>query len=66
MAEALASIVEKRAASSKNFQLVVITHDEDFISMLGNKVADAQHYYRISRNERGLSKINKMRLDEMG
>ena len=57
LAEALAEIVEKRAVQ-RNFQLVVITHDEDFIEQLARN--DKIHYYqRVSRDENGLSLVKK-------
>ena len=64
LAIALAQIIASRAAQS-NFQLVVITHDEDFIDRLGNKVSDTQYFYRISRNERGLSTIKKTQIQNL-
>ena len=59
LAEALGEIVEKRAVQS-NFQLVIITHDEDFIEQLArNKTIES--YQKVSRNARGLSVIRKLR-----
>lgn len=59
LAEALANIVEKRATLNKNFQLIIITHDEDLIDILGQRVKATDHYFKIFRNERGLSNIKK-------
>ena len=57
LAEALAEIVEKRAVQ-RNFQLVVITHDEDFIEQLARN-DKIQYYQRVSRNGDGLSLVKK-------
>ena len=32
-----------------NFQLVVITHDEDFVELLG-KSDYVEHFYKVSKN----------------
>eukprot|EP00092_Neocalanus_flemingeri_P030577 GFUD01033198.1.p1 GENE.GFUD01033198.1~~GFUD01033198.1.p1 ORF type:complete len:1313 (+),score=556.33 GFUD01033198.1:149-4087(+) len=58
LALALADIAIKRAAQ-KNFQLVVITHDEEFIEQL-SRCDQIQHYQKVSRNARGLSEVRKM------
>jgi DNA repair protein RAD50 len=36
--------------TQKNFQLVIITHDEEFLDRL-SKVEKLEVYYRVSRNE---------------
>ncbi|XP_076033751.1 DNA repair protein RAD50-like [Oratosquilla oratoria] len=52
---ALLNIVNKRY-HQRNFQLVVITHDTDFLDRLAR--ADyIEHYFKVDRNERGLSTI---------
>jgi len=58
LALALADIATKRAAQ-RNFQLVVITHDEEFIEQL-SRCDQIQHYQKVSRNARGLSEVRKM------
>lgn len=58
LALALADIAIKRAAQ-RNFQLVVITHDEEFIEQL-SRCDQIQHYQKVSRNARGLSEVRKM------
>ena len=35
-------------AEQANFQLIVITHDEKFVSMLGRS-ENATHYYRVDK-----------------
>ena len=58
LALALAEIAS-RQAQHRNFQLVVITHDEEFIEQL-SRSDKLQHYQKVSRNARGLSEIRKM------
>ena len=49
----LIRIIEKRR-SQAHFQLIVITHDENFVRMLGHSdITD--EYYRVSRDERYVS-----------
>jgi DNA repair protein RAD50 len=50
LAEALADIIKERRAQS-NFQLIVITHDEEFLTALGTSGA-VEKYWRVSRNAR--------------
>merc|ERR1711936_1491649 len=58
LATALSDIVIKRSSQS-NFQLVVITHDEEFIEQL-SRCDQIDHYQKVSRNARGLSEVRKM------
>ena len=57
LANALTEIVNKRAAQ-RNFQLVVITHDEEFIELL-SRCDQIQYYQEVSRNSRGLTEVRK-------
>merc|ERR1712130_601576 len=57
LATALAEIVNKRAAQ-RNFQLVVITHDEEFIEQL-SRCDKIQYYQEVSRSAKGLSQVRK-------
>jgi DNA repair protein RAD50 len=67
LAIALAQIIASRAAQS-NFQLVVITHDEEFVSMMKQELSSQtgfnmpERYYQVSREQgddgRFYSKIN--------
>lgn len=50
LASALADIIKERRAQS-NFQLIVITHDEDFLTSLGASGA-LEKYWRVSRNHK--------------
>ena len=57
LAQSLVEIVEKRSVQ-QNFQLIVITHDQDLIEILG-KSDRVEHYFNVSRDRRGLSLIRK-------
>ena len=46
-AHALNEIIKSRKQQS-NFQLVVITHDEDFVQLIGRS-ENCSHYYRVSK-----------------
>ncbi|CAH7665764.1 hypothetical protein PPACK8108_LOCUS49 [Phakopsora pachyrhizi] len=60
LATSLAEIIKERRGQS-NFQLVVITHDEDFLNLLGQSdVLDK--YWRVSRNLEQKSIIERQRL----
>ncbi|XP_037948958.1 DNA repair protein RAD50-like [Teleopsis dalmanni] len=54
---ALNRIVEERQAQS-NFMLIIITHDENFISALGK----IDSYHRVSRNHECKSEIRKVNI----
>eukprot|EP00581_Thalassiosira_minuscula_P014753 CAMPEP_0183721268 /NCGR_PEP_ID=MMETSP0737-20130205/13594_1 /TAXON_ID=385413 /ORGANISM="Thalassiosira miniscula, Strain CCMP1093" /LENGTH=1404 /DNA_ID=CAMNT_0025951247 /DNA_START=143 /DNA_END=4357 /DNA_ORIENTATION=+ len=74
LAIALAQIIASRAAQS-NFQLVVITHDEDFVSMMKQELSSQtgfnmpERYYQVSREEghdgRFYSKISAVDWDDL-
>ena len=74
LAIALAQIIASRAAQS-NFQLVVITHDEDFVSMMKLELSSQtgfnmpERYYQVSREEgndgRYYSRISAIDWDEL-
>lgn len=58
LASALNSIIEMRK-NQKNFQLIVITHDEKFLSHInGDSFTD--HFYRIQRDESQKSMIRSL------
>ena len=40
--------VYRERRSQKNFQLIVITHDMEFIDMLG-QAGYTEHYYKVSK-----------------
>lgn len=56
---ALADIVQERR-KQKNFMFIIITHDKEFIQALGN-VDKVTHFYEVSRNDDGKSRIKKIR-----
>ena len=62
LAMALSDIVNKRSGQ-RNFQLVVITHDEEFIEEL-SRCDKVQHYQKVSRDHRGLSQIRKIAISD--
>lgn len=74
LAIALAQIIASRAAQS-NFQLLVITHDEDFVSMMKLELSSQtgfsmpERYYQVAREEssdgRFYSKISAIDWDDL-
>ena len=46
----LFSIIKSRSVQ-KNFQLIIITHDEDFVEMLGRSEY-MDHFYRVEKDEK--------------
>ncbi|KAK9455336.1 hypothetical protein V1511DRAFT_347802 [Dipodascopsis uninucleata] len=63
LARSLGSIIETRRAQ-RNFQLIVITHDEDFLRYM-NGPAYCDYYFRVSRNERQKSQIERQKISEV-
>ncbi len=74
LAVALAQIIAHRA-SQDNFQLVIITHDEDFVSMMKNELAAhtgftmPEKYFQVMREEGSdgiyYSKIHEIDWDDL-
>ena len=63
LAESLNSIIKHRRAQN-NFQLIVITHDEDFLRYM--KCAEfCDTYWRISRSDRQKSEIKRQSIAEV-
>ena len=63
LAVSLAEIIRARR-QQRNFQLIVITHDEDFLRMMGcGDFTDC--YYRVSRDEKQKSVIKKKNISEV-
>ena len=63
LAESLSEIIKVRRLQ-KNFQLIVITHDEDFLRYM--QCAEyCDTYYRVSRNERQKSIIERQSIAEV-
>jgi DNA repair protein RAD50 len=54
LANAMIEIINSRA-KQENFQLICITHDEDFVQILGKaqllEASKSEYYWRISREE---------------
>ncbi|XP_071087725.1 DNA repair protein RAD50-like [Haliotis cracherodii] len=63
LAYALVSIIKARSCQS-NFQLVLITHDEDFVELLGRSEY-VEDFYRISKDESGYSCITKSKVENL-
>merc|ERR1712150_242453 len=57
LAQALGDLVAKRSAQ-RNFQLIVITHDEELIDHL-SRIDQVDYFYRVSRDEKGRSIIRR-------
>ena len=63
LAESLSEIIKVRRAQ-KNFQLIVITHDEEFLRYMGcGDFADV--YWRVSRNKSQKSEIERQNIAEV-
>jgi DNA repair protein RAD50 len=63
LAQSLHDIIKTRQQQS-NFQLIVITHDEDFLKHM--QCGDfCDYYYRVSRNERQKSVIERQSIAEV-
>jgi len=63
LAQALVELVTKRSVQ-RNFQLIVITHDNDLIELL-SKSEQVDHYFKVSRNIRGESLIRKKEINQL-
>ncbi|KAM4676393.1 DNA repair protein RAD50 isoform 1-T2 [Discoglossus pictus] len=64
LAHALVEIIKSRSRQ-RNFQLVVITHDEDFVELLGRSEY-VEHFYRIKKNMDQCSEIMKCSVNSLG
>ena len=63
LAESLHEIINARKAQA-NFQLIVITHDEDFLKVM--RPSDhADVYYRVHRNQKQKSEIMQQQMFEL-
>ena len=63
LAESLHQVIRERQKQT-NFQLIVITHDEDFLRYM--KCADfCDNYWRVSRNDRQKSIIERQSIAEV-
>ncbi len=62
LAEALSDIISERV-SQKNFQLIVISHDEHFVQVLGSKFSE--FLWKVEKNDKGYSVLSKLELKEL-
>jgi len=63
LAESLNGIIRTRQAQA-NFQLIVITHDEEFLRFM--KCAEfCDNYYRVSRDDKQKSIIERQSIAEV-
>jgi len=63
LAEALAELIESRR-NQRNFQLIIITHDESFVRMLG-RLRACENFYRVSKDDYGYSTISRSAIYEL-
>ncbi|GBL78278.1 DNA repair protein RAD50 [Araneus ventricosus] len=63
LARALVDIVQSRS-EQRNFQLIIITHDEDFIELLGRSET-VDYFYKVSKDNNTHSKISKLYISDM-
>uniref|UniRef100_A0A672RDC9 RAD50 double strand break repair protein n=1 Tax=Sinocyclocheilus grahami TaxID=75366 RepID=A0A672RDC9_SINGR len=63
LAHALVEIIKSRSRQC-NFQLLVITHDEDFVELLGRSNY-VEHFYRIRKNQDQCSEITKCNINTL-
>ncbi|NXF71913.1 RAD50 protein, partial [Sclerurus mexicanus] len=64
LAHALVEIIKSRC-QQRNFQLLVITHDEDFVELLGRSEY-VETFYRIRKNADQCSEIMKCSVNSLG
>lgn len=58
LAEALAEIIRTRSMQGANFQLIIITHDEEFVESLGRQEC-ADYYWRVVKDSLQYSTIRR-------
>lgn len=64
LAQSLSDVIASRRAQ-RNFQLIVITHDEHFLAQM-NPSSYCNYYYHIHRDSRQLSKVQKRPIANLG
>jgi len=62
-ASALVHIIETRK-QQRNFQLIIITHDEDFVQLLGRS-EHADFYWRVTKDDNGHSTIERHQIVDL-
>ncbi|TDH06220.1 hypothetical protein EPR50_G00131470 [Perca flavescens] len=63
LAHALVEIIESRSRQ-RNFQLLIITHDEGLVELLGRSNY-IEHFYRICKNQDQNSEITKCSINSL-
>nr|XP_022328065.1 DNA repair protein RAD50-like isoform X1 [Crassostrea virginica]XP_022328067.1 DNA repair protein RAD50-like isoform X1 [Crassostrea virginica] len=63
LALALVEIIKSRS-SQKNFQLVVITHDEDFVELLGRSDY-VDEFWKVRKDANACSKLVKAKVEDL-
>nr|USW07897.1 DNA repair protein RAD50 [Crypthecodinium cohnii] len=63
LAEALAALIEQRRGRSR-FQLILITHDEDFVEHL-SRLQVCDWFYHIHKDDKGCSKIDRREMRQL-
>jgi DNA repair protein RAD50 len=53
----------KAREKQKSFQLIIITHDKEFINMIGSHL---EYFYLVSKDQKGFSKIEKVPFEQEG
>ncbi|XP_067948379.1 DNA repair protein RAD50.L-like isoform X2 [Watersipora subatra] len=63
LAHALSEIISARKRQ-QNFQLIIITHDTQFVEILGRRVG-VEEYYKIGKNVSGQSELKRSSIDDI-
>ncbi|VDH99962.1 DNA repair protein RAD50, partial [Mytilus galloprovincialis] len=63
LAFALVEIIKGRV-HQKNFQLVIITHDEDFVELLGRSEY-VDEFFKVRKDQSGYSQLVRARVGEL-
>ncbi|KAH6932219.1 hypothetical protein HPB50_003727 [Hyalomma asiaticum] len=61
LALSLGKIVQARM-KQRNFQMIVITHDEEFLRLLSERNGYAEYFYKVEKSDEGCSRLTKCRL----
>ncbi|KAK8758016.1 hypothetical protein V5799_004352 [Amblyomma americanum] len=61
LALSLGRIVQARM-QQRNFQMIVITHDEEFLRLLSERNGLAEYFYKVEKSDDGCSRLQKCRL----
>ncbi|XP_064473051.1 DNA repair protein RAD50-like [Ornithodoros turicata] len=58
LAVALANIIKERMVQ-KNFQMIIITHDEEFLRALSQRLPTSEYFYKVEKSSLGYTTIRK-------